>query len=291
MSAGFALDALLYSGRRAPAVEGFRVLETSLGPVRIFDSGGSLAPILLVPDGPNLIEHYTGLIQRLRNTRRVVLLDLPGFGFSFPEARYHHRIAQGAAVILEVVEALALAKVSLVCTCVNGFYAVAAAKLDTGQRIDRLVLAQTPSLADMRAWTVRIVPWVARQPVLGQALQFSQRRKVAAGWYHAALARREDRPRFKAIAATAFNQGACFCMPSVVQGVSQEPEWPELLSGVTLPTILIWGSADRSHKTSDPRGIKLHLPQAEVHVWPHCGHFPDLEDETAFAALLLREQK
>ncbi|MES2884415.1 MAG: alpha/beta hydrolase [Pseudomonadota bacterium] len=291
MRAGFALDALLYRGRKPPPLPQSASIATPLGPVRVLDTGGSLPPVVLVPDGPNLIEHYATLVERLRAERRVVVLDLPGFGFSFPQARYEHRLEQGGAVILAVLAALDLRVATLVCTCVNGFYAIAAARLDADQsgpaRIARLVLAQTPSLADMRGWTHRIVPRVAHLPVLGQLLHFSQRRRVAMGWYHAALARREDRPRFKETAAKAFDAGACFCLPSVVQGVSRESEWPELLQGVTLPTTLVWGAADRSHKPSDPAGIRRHLPQAVVLVWAHCGHFPDLEDEAAFAALLL----
>lgn len=289
MKAAFALDALLYRRHRVPDRAGFAVLATAQGPVRVFDSGGEKPPVLLVPDGPNVIEHYAGLVERLRASRRVVLVDLPGFGFSFPQAHYEHRLEQGGAVLLAVMAALSLQGVTLVCTCVNGYYAIAAAKLDTQQRIARLLLAQTPSLADMRGWTQRIVPRPAHLPVIGQLLQFTQRRKIAAGWYHAALARREDRPRFKEVAANAFDAGACFCLPSVVQGVSREPEWPAVLQGVTLPTTLVWGAADRSHKPSDPAGIQRHLPQADVRVWAHCGHFPDLEDEAAFAALLLAE--
>jgi pimeloyl-ACP methyl ester carboxylesterase len=149
------------------------------------------------------------------------------------------------------------------------------------------LLAQTPSLADMRRWTSRIVPKPAQLPVLGQLLQFSQRRRVAEGWYHVALAKREDRAKFKATAAEAFERGACFCLPSVVQGMQQEPEWPELLQGLTLPVTLVWGNADKSHKPTDPAGIRAHIPHAEVLQWPHCGHFPDLEDEAGFVGVVL----
>ena len=187
-----------------------------------------------------------------------------------------------------MLNALDLRAVTLVCTCVNGFYALAAAKLDPGPRIRRLVLCQTPSLAEMRAWTARIVPKPLHMPVLGQLLQFSQRRKVADGWYHAALARKEDRPRFKAIAGRAFEQGACFCLASVVQGVSAESDTPEILNGIELPVTLIWGALDRSHKPTDPKALLALIPHAEFKLWKDCGHFPDLEDEVAFSELLLQ---
>lgn len=289
MNLAFAVDALLYSRGRVPAAPLISILDTEQGPVRVLDTGGTAPAVVLVPDGPNVIEHYASLIERLRSTRRVVVFDLPGFGFSFPQAHYHHALAQGGSVILSVLGAVDLRDATLVCTCVNGFYAIAAAKLDTSRRIRRLVLCQTPSLTEMRAWTNRIVPKPIHVPVLGQLLQFSQRRKVADGWYHAALARKEDRPRFKAVAGKAFEQGACFCLASVVQGMLAESDTPDILQGVELPVTLIWGALDRSHKPTNPQALRALLPQADFKLWTECGHFPDLEDEAAFAKVILED--
>lgn len=287
MNPGFGLDAFLYRGRKAVEAQNTRLLQTPQGAVRVFDSGGSQPPVVLVPDGPNVIEHYAPLIDRLRSQRRVVCVDLPGFGFSFPRADYHHALAQGAVVLNAVLDALDLRGTTLVATCVNGFYAIAAAKLDSERRIDRLVLAQTPSLQAMRHWTQRIVPTPIRVPVLGQAINFAQRRKVAAGWYHAALARREDRPRFKDTADDAFEHGACYCFASVVQGMAREPERPAVLEGVTIPATLIWGDADRSHKTTLPESLRELLPQVRIERWAQAGHFPDLEGAEGFAKVVL----
>lgn len=287
MKLAFAVDALLYRRAKVPSAPLVSILETPLGPVRVLDTGGTAPAVVLVPDGPNVIEHYAGLVERLRTSRRVVVFDLPGFGFSFPQAHYHHALEQGGSVIQSVLGTLELRAVTLVCTCVNGFYAIAAAKLDTDQRIRRLVLCQTPSLAEMRAWTARIVPRPLSVPVLGQLLQYSKRRQAAAGWYHVALARKDDRPRFKVVASDAFQRGACFCLASVVQGMSAESDAPEILQGVRLPVTLIWGALDRSHKPTDPQALRALLPQADFRLWSDCGHFPDLENEIAFAAVVL----
>ena len=290
MNLAFALDALLYRNRTVPSAPLTTVLTTLEGPVRVLDTLGPRPAVVLVPDGPNVIEHYAGIVERLSVTHRVVVFDLPGFGFSFPQARYQHALAQGASVILGVLESLDLRQVTLACSCVNGFYALSAAKLDRGRRIHRLVLSQTPSLADMRAWTARIVPKPLALPVLGQLLQYTQRKRAAAGWYHVALARKEDRPRFKALAATALDHGGCFCLASVVQGMSSEPEEPDILQGISVPVTLIWGAQDRSHKPTKPHSLLRLIPHARTRLLTGCGHFPDLEDEDAFIDVILERE-
>lgn len=50
-------------------------------------------------------------------------------------------------------------------------------------RITHLILSQTPTLQDMHAWVVRIVPWPLKVPVLGQLVAWFVRKKVALQWY------------------------------------------------------------------------------------------------------------
>lgn len=292
MTSGALLDALLYRGgaRRHAAVPGpagTRWLDTAVGRLRVFDSGGSGPVILFAPDGPCIIEHYAPLIAQLRPRFRVLCVDLPGFGYSFPRAAHDHRIASGADAVLAVLDALDLRNVTLALSCVNGFYAMAAAAR-APERVARLVLAQTPSLAAMRAWTAAIVPRPVRLPVVGQLLSFATRRRIADGWFKVALARREARAPFQKTADDALAAGACYCFAGVVQGMAREPDHPPALAELRLPVTLVWGARDRSHRATDPASIRSLLPQAEIVVFEDCGHFPELEDPSRYAALLAR---
>jgi pimeloyl-ACP methyl ester carboxylesterase len=174
---------------------------TSVGPVRTYDSGTDTNKtklcVILVPDGPNVIEHYEALINLLTPHLRVVCFDMPGFGFSLPQANYAHSLDQGALAVLGVMDALKIKTATLAFSCANGFYALRAAQM-APQRIARLVLTQTPSLTAMHAWTARLVPWPLRVPVLGQLVGWLFKRMAALSWYRIALPRTTDAGRHRA---------------------------------------------------------------------------------------------
>jgi pimeloyl-ACP methyl ester carboxylesterase len=60
-----------------------RYVQTPVGAVRAHDTGSNRPCVVMVPDGPNVIEHCAHLIGLLSPRLRVVCFDMPGFGFSF----------------------------------------------------------------------------------------------------------------------------------------------------------------------------------------------------------------
>lgn len=261
-----------------------RTIATSAGSIRVFDSGSAGPCVVLTPDGPNVIEHYEPLLRLLPPTIRTVCFDMPGFGHSLPGSSYDHSLGRGAAAILDVLNALDIHTATLAFSCANGFYAIRVAQL-APDRIDRLVLSQTPSLAAMHAWTARAVPGLVRIPVLGQVAAWLARRRAAARWYRTALPRTTDPQPFQDTADTALRAGSCFCLAGVVQGLTKERD--AALTGTTTPCQMIWGGADRSHRYTDPASLLDVVPHAELVHFPDRGHFPDLEQPERFAALLM----
>jgi pimeloyl-ACP methyl ester carboxylesterase len=291
MSLGSWVDARLHAAAARAQQDralppGQRWVATPSGRVRLLDTGGTGPAVLMAPDGPCVIEHYAELVTRLSPSVRLLIADLPGFGHSLPTARHDHRLRTGAEVLLALIEALNLSRVTLALSCVNGFYGIAAAHL-APQKITGLVLAQTPGLSAMRDWTDRIVPRPIRWPGIGQWINFTRRRRVAHDWYKVALARREDRPAFQQTADAALSDGGCYCFAGVVQGMSACRDDEPLLQPLAIPATLLWGRADRSHKPTDPGSLRAHLPQLQLIELDGVGHFPDLESPTRYAEALL----
>ncbi len=83
------------------------------------------------------------------------------------------------------------------------------------------------------------------------------------------------------------DDGACFCLAGVVQGLAREGL--DVLDGVTVPCTMIWGRQDRSHRYTDPESLRTCVPGANVVVFDGCGHFPDLEAPERYADILLRQ--
>lgn len=288
-----ALDSLLNFGRvtkeqLAAWPTGTRLLSTARGTLRVRDTGGSGPVVVMVPDGPNVIEHHAPVVERLAPHARVICFDMPGFGYSRPPFGYDHTVQQGAATVLAAMDALDVREASLFFSCANGFYAIAAARL-APQRIRRLLLCQTPGLSSMPAWTKRNVPPPIRTPVVGQLLMRVARRKFAHTWYGMSMPPdkpgQPQRAEFRAGADHALTHGACFCLAGVVQGLSKAQE--NELAGVKQPTTLLWGDADRSHKHTRAESLLDLLPQAHIMHFPDCGHFPDLEQPQHYSDLAL----
>ncbi len=138
--------ARLSAGGRIPNNNGTlptRSVDTPVGVVRVYDSGSTKPCVVMVPDGPNVIEHYESLIGLLSPHWRVVCFDMPGFGHSLPRDDYEHLLDQGARAVLGVLDGLDIATTTLAFSCANGFYALRTAVL-APQRISRLaMLSQT----------------------------------------------------------------------------------------------------------------------------------------------------
>lgn len=262
-----------------------RWVDTSQGAIRIFDSGGHKPCIVLSPDGPNVIEHYEEVIGLLAPHFRVLCFDMPGFGFSTSGRAYDHSLQRGASVMRELMDQLGMAKATFALSCANGFYAIRLAQI-APQRVERLVLSQTPSLQAMHRWTDRVVPKVLKVPLLGQVLSRLFRQKMATAWYRIALPKTTPAAPFNSVARQALRCGGCFSLAGVVQGLLREPAGAARLQGV--PCTVLWGTQDRSHRFTPPTSILDDVPHARVIVLNDCGHFPDIESPHRFLQAVLQ---
>ncbi|MBU3745073.1 MAG: alpha/beta hydrolase [Sediminibacterium sp.] len=53
-----------------------------------------------------------------------------------------------------------------------------------------------------------------------------------------------------------------------------------------MPTTLVWGAKDFSHRKTDKNSIKQHIKDCEIIEFDNCGHFPELEDTKKFVQLI-----
>lgn len=262
-----------------------RVIETPAGPMSVRDTRGDGPVVAFAVASPCVTTHYEAVLDALRADHRVIVFDMPGFGFSPPRADYDHGLRAGGTAIAGLLEALALRDVTLVANSVNGLYGLAASQLS--DRLGRLLLVQTPSAETMKAWFGRITQPILHRRLLGQFINFTSRDRFPPLWYRIVLSDPERREAFITPAMNALKQGACYCFASFVHGMRDlDPSDPLLTADPALPVDLVWGGADRTHRSTQPEAIRQHAPQAEILRVPEAGHYPDLEDPEAFARLL-----
>jgi pimeloyl-ACP methyl ester carboxylesterase len=260
-----------------------QLIVTTSGLVCAYDSHSDKPCVIFVPDGPNVLMHYQKLVGLLSDRFRVVCFDMPGFGRSIPSMTYSHSLDHGASTVLAVMDALKIEKATLAFSCANGLYALRVAEI-APHRISQLVLSQTPTLAAMRAWVDRIIPWPIPVPVLGQLIGWILKYKTSLPWYRKALPRGIDPSPFVETTRHALQCGGCYSLAGVVQGLMAES--PTSLLNITTPCTVIWGVSDRSHTVTPPDSLLECVPHAQIVRFEDCGHFPELEQPERFASLL-----
>lgn len=279
MSIGTLVDTLRLSRRHAPPSAlrdpEMHVIELKTARLRYLDTGGNGQPVVMAPDPPNTIEHHLRMVDELRKTHRVIVFDLPGFGFSYPRTGSAFDLAVQRDTLVQLLDSLHLKDSILVFSCLASFAALGAAR----QRPDRvagLVLAQAPSFPDALDWARRMDNrHILGTPVLGQLMMATQGRKIADGWYRVALPKGSDTSDYFRPAETMLRHGGCYCLASAFQRFRHAE--PGQYVGAEQPVTAFWGLADRTHRPSNPEGLREHVPHAGIVTLKDCGHFPDLE--------------
>jgi len=261
----------------------YAIILTDYGKIRVFDTKENKPVIIAVPDGPNVIEHHENLILKLSKDFRVICFEFGGFGKSYPNSKYDYSFDKSSRLIINLMDILKIERATLCFSCSNGFYAIKAAELFP-ERVKHLFLSQTPSITAMANWTDDNVPNMLRYPVIGQIANSFSERKLAKIWYSYALPKETNNSTYVKTAITSLNNGGCFCLSSLVQGLAKERM--SKLNVLEVPATIIWGKKDYTHRNTDNKSILEHLPNCEIIEFENCGHFPELEDTNRYVGLV-----
>lgn len=249
---------------------------------RMYGHGNST--IVFAADPPVVIEHYDALVALLEEDFQIVILEMPGFGFSVPKAgldfTFHATNDVVAAALKQIVKRPCL----LAFPCVSAYCAI-----DIADRfpelVSGLVIIQAPSWEEQVKWKrARDRFGLLGTPVLGQLALKMMRRQIPFRWFSAAAGHKECLPALIDIADAALARGACFCLASVFQRYLTD-ESPKL-KPFRGPGLIVWGEADRTHRSTDKQSSLSLMPGATTVSFGQAGHFPELEEPVRFARLV-----
>lgn len=241
--------------------------------------------VVLMPDPPNIIEHYDPHFTHWADKLTVVALEMPGFGFSWashPDALTYDGAVQAMVYALR---SLNLGPMVVTGPCTLAYVAIGIASAMPEATLG-VIASQATDIPAERQWVYRAVDpqgWL-REPMVGQ-MAWSQpevRERLAIdGWYRAAAGPITDTSAWRETARWAHNCGCSNALASQVQAWFCD-DISVKVPTVDCPAVILFGQGDRTHKHSDPNGLLRYLPSAEVHLLSQAGHFPDLEDQPAF---------
>jgi len=141
----------------------------------------------------------------------------------------------------------------------------------------------------MQDWAANNIPKPLTYPIIGELLNSISEKKLTENWYKKAYPKGTDNTEVNDIAFSAFDNGSCFCLSGLVQGLNIDINNDLKVLGI--PSTLVWGSKDYSHRNSDCNTITEHLPNCEIVEFKNCGHFPELENTKKYVELINKQLK
>lgn len=269
--------------RREARQSGYGYVELENCALRYRDHGEGDECYVFAADPPVVLEHYDELVRQMEQRARVIVIELPGFGFSPARPGFDfalHSSARGAALAFE---RLGVRGATLCFPCASAYVALAVAR-EHPALVSRLLLAQAPAYAGELAWKQRRDPkGVLGRPVVGQLAMRAMSERRLPAWFSLSVGDRTRLPWITEVAARRLRDGARWSLASAFQRYLVDDAAP---APVEQPVIALWGERDRSHKGTDFESSRALGSRVQVVRWDDVGHFPELEAPERFTELL-----
>jgi pimeloyl-ACP methyl ester carboxylesterase len=237
--------------------------------------------LVLATDAPIVIEQYDELLKLLETDFRVIVFEIPGFGFSMPRLGFSFEFKRLNNLVTRFLKSLNFGPYILAFPCVAAYGAI-----DIANRypdlVSGVVLLQTPVWSEQIKWKYGLdTRGLLSRPIIGQLGLHLLKRKSASQWLASAISQRDRIPHFVDNSGSALAHGACFCLASAFQFYLTDVA--PTLEPIRQASLIIWGESDNSHYHTDKASSQLYCPQARDVRFQHAGHFPELEEPEMFS--------
>jgi pimeloyl-ACP methyl ester carboxylesterase len=247
---------------------------------------GRATPMILVHGLAGAWQNWLETIPYFTRSRRVVAIDLPGFGRS-PKPTRPISIPGYAACVVEVMRALEIDAAALVGHSLGGLVTLEVTVREP-TRVDRLVLVSAAGLtvASIRAQRRLAALRRAEQLVsawggwLATRSDILARRRRMRRLLMALAVHRADLLPAPLLAEQLRGSGT----PGYVDAVHALVESPirDRLDAIACPTLIVWGEEDRLVPVDDAYEFARLIPGAHTAIFERTGHMPMLERPQRF---------
>lgn len=249
------------------------------------------APVIVLLHGTSASLHtWDGWTRALQATHRVIRLDLPAFGLTGPfTGRFAGQTYTGdnyARFVLVVLDRLGVQRFSIAGNSLGGEVAWRIAA-QAPQRVNKLVLVDAAGYP-LDGANIPLGWQIARLPVLGRLTEHVLPRPVivqglAAVYGDPARITEPLVDRYFELTLREGNRAALVQRAQTwtpAEGVAK-------VTGVTAPTLVLWGGRDRIIPPAHAQRFAADIPGARVQVFEDLGHVPQEEDaERTVAAVV-----
>lgn len=274
-----------------------REIDTDAGTLRYHEAGSGLPLLMLHGSGPGVTgwRNFRGVLGAFAASFRCLILEFPGFGVS--DDFGGHPMITASDALVRFVDALQLDRVDIVGNSMGGGVAInfAIAHPDRVRRlvtiggIGRNILSPGPAegIRLLQEFTdeptrERLVRWLYSM-VYDPATVTDE--LIEERWTHA------TDPQTLAAARRMYSSAAFAQLTKAIESSKGPQPWA-MMHGVKARTLITWGRDDRVSPLDMALIPMRTIPNAELHVFPNCGHWTMIEAkdafETAVLAFLLR---
>lgn len=251
-------------------------------PIHIRDQGpaGDPTPLLLLHGTSSSLHTWEGWVKTLSRERRVITVDLPGFGLSGPNPSGDYRDAAYQTFIAALLDQLKLDRVILGGNSLGGQIAWQFAAQQP-QRVAALILVDAAGYP-LAPRDVPLAWRVSALPVIGPLSDHLLPRKLVEFSLRQVYGQpdRVSAPlvdRYFELTLRAGNRTALRQRLAQWRGGDQAGLIPRL----RLPTLILWGERDRLLPPSDGQAFARDIAGSRLVMLPGLGHVPQEEDPAA----------
>lgn len=250
---------------------------------KVGDSGPAV--VLLAGIGCSVHE-WRANMGALAQSHQIYALDMLGGGLTDKPDGNRYSLAQLARFTLDFMSTQGHERACLIGNSLGGRIALECARLSP-ERVRAMVLVAPAGVGRKTLINMRL-PTV---PVLGELMTRPSRAGLRMLWLSAfsdpAFVTDELVEEKYALASLAGAQAAFLrTLRGFVElgGFRRGPldEIQAAMSGMTQPTLVVWGRDDRLLPVAQTQILKAKLPSCRVVVFDNCGHLPQIERADAF---------
>jgi len=244
---------------------------------------GSGTPVLMIHgSGPGVSAwaNWRQAIPALAGGRRVIAPDMVGFGYTDRPAGIEYSMDTWVRQGLDLLDALGLERVHLVGNSFGGALAMALA-IRAPERVQRLVL--------MGSVGVPFPITEGLDAVWGYEASFENMRRIMDyfAWSRELVTDELAKLRYEASIRPGFQESFSAMFPAPRQ------RWVDAMTSAeadirALPheTLVIHGREDKVIPLSNSLTLADWIPNAQLHVFGHCGHWTQIEHSARFNRLV-----
>ncbi|WP_282876533.1 alpha/beta fold hydrolase [Pseudomonas peli] len=244
------------------------------------------APIVLLHGTSASLHTWEGWVAALQTKRRVISLDLPGFGLTGPFPDGDYRMSHYSAFLAHVLDQLQVPRAVVAGNSFGGQLAWQFA-LDHPQRVERLVLVDAagyPRNATSIPIGFRLAQIPALAPLMANLLPRQMIEASIRNVYgDPSKVSDELIDRYYELTLRAGNREALrqrFIQAEAGQGFTRIAE-------LKVPTLIIWGGRDELIPPDNAERFKRDIQGSRLVLFDDLGHVPQEEDPSRTVAVLM----